>query len=748
MRMSYSLRTGPLVHSTRWQFSNASDRDGLSNTQSKDFSSSSSTLSSFVKSWISTKDRLISMAPATFESQHWMEAEELLNALRTNPKLSDDTVPDRVRYMFDLLDRLADEMEHISSKPSEKKDHRIPLKKVMLDQILRTWLGHIQERTGLSTAGKVLNAKKQRARWGKRDMVNTRAVLGELDAESIMSKVNRYFDTALFEPSTTPFSIILHGMNKNGDSKDAPYRAQEIYRTMLQKSNHDPFDTFFHPDARITRDMVEIWAYSWLPDSCQRVEAFLSSLTKWYEQTSRRDQRPTASIYCGVMETHGRSNESRTALHRILQLFSEMKARCPVAELGYRIYNRVCNALVEGNSKERVEAARTILDNLCNGIMDEESKTPKPDRILFATLIRAYGQLKRVDEAEKLFNQMVQLSEQTGIESLRPDARTYSTLVWAYAKVGDSVRAEQVAIKVFDELDNGMISSPGFEYSNVFDGVLVAWANSGHPDASTHISQWIQRLIKYAHDNQLSGIVNTSTLNKLLESFALMGTIEGTKSLETLLQWMENQDNPLLKPDSQSYFEQILGWCKAGKPDQAEISLRRLCSKIKQEHAGTSMINREYFGIVIEAWSDSKQRQAGKRGAGILDLMKSMNVEPDVVTYNSLIWAWSRNETLNSTKAVLDLFEKMEKQWRDGDAFAKPDALTYNAVICGLGKSRDIKLLDRAERFFRTCDSMDIERDVKMYSSLMSGWMRHSRPDQVEALFQEMKEEFSVVMNH
>ena len=158
-----------------------------------------------------------------------------------------------------------------------------------------------------------------------------------------------------------------------------------------------------------------------------------------------------------------------------------------------------------------------------------------------------------------------------------------------------------------------MIASSEFEDTDIWNGILVAWAKSGHPDASSHISRWIHRLIKYAHDNHLSGMVNTSTLNKLLECYALMGTIEGTKSLETLLKWMENQDNPLLKPDSQSYFEQILAWCKAGNPDQAEMSLRRLCSKITRENAEISVINREYFNIVIDTWSVSKQRQAGEK---------------------------------------------------------------------------------------------------------------------------------------
>ena len=120
--------------------------------------------SSFVKSWISTKDRLLSMEPGTFDSQHWMEAQELLNALRTNPQLSDDTVPKRVEYMFDVLDRLAEEMEWIKQNSSDRKPE---LKTNLLNHTLDPWLDHIKAKSGTASMANLLYAKKQRARGGQ-----------------------------------------------------------------------------------------------------------------------------------------------------------------------------------------------------------------------------------------------------------------------------------------------------------------------------------------------------------------------------------------------------------------------------------------------------------------------------------------------------------------------------------------------------------------------------------------------------
>ena len=65
----------------------------------------------FVESWIAMKERLISRKHGSLKSMHWMEAERLINVVRTHPDLA--SVPNRVEIMFEVLDRLCDELDSI-----------------------------------------------------------------------------------------------------------------------------------------------------------------------------------------------------------------------------------------------------------------------------------------------------------------------------------------------------------------------------------------------------------------------------------------------------------------------------------------------------------------------------------------------------------------------------------------------------------------------------------------------------------
>ena len=697
--------------------------------------------SSFVKSWISTKDRLISMEPGTFESQHWMEAQELLKALRTNPRLSDDAVPKRVEYMFSVLDRLADEMEWIQQKCSINTDDiKSELDTNLLNHTLEFWLDHIKAKTGTASTTNLLYAKKQRARGGQWNPGNVSAPLG---TKSILSSVNRYFHVGLFKPDTTSYSIILRAMSKVDDPKYAPYEADKIYNLLIEKSKGHPHDMLFHPNARIVNSMVEIWAQSWLSGSINRIEDYLISLKEWYKQTNRHDQRPDPNVYCAVMEAHSRLNESRAALKRIQQLFDEMKQICSSEELDVRIYNRVCHALVGCMSQESVSAAHTILNDMCDAVVQKNSATPMPDRYTFSTLITAYGQLGNPDKAEKLFIEMKQLAYETGADSLRPTAVSYAALVWAFAKVGDSFRAEVIANKILEEVEIGKISFAELQETAVWDGVLVAWARSGHTDATVYISKWIQRLIKYGEENHVPEMVTTSTLNNLLQFYSLMGTVEGAQSTEALIEWMENLNNAALKPDGDSYYNQIVAWCKAGKPDQAEIALRSFCTRVNEQSLDASVIDHRHFNLVIDVWSSSQDSRQAEKAMGVFNLTESLNIMPGVVSYNSLILALSRTKQSDKCEIVLKLFEKMKKQEREGDKFAKPTEYTYNAVIWSLGWSSESKMLEQAEKLLHECEQDEVQQSFRMYNSLMSGWMRHIRPDKVEALFKEMKDGYT-----
>ena len=177
-------------------------------------------------------------------------------------------------------------------------------------------------------------------------------------------------------------------------------------------------------------------------------------------------------------------------------------------------------------------------------------------------------------------------------------------------------------------------------------------------------------------------------------------------------------------------------------PQRAESVLRAFVRRVQSGSIGQSLIDKTHFNLVIEAWRQSKYTEAVQKASAVFNLIESLNLKPDVVNYNCLMTAWGRSKVGDPAEPVIRLFDKMKKQWKEGDPFAKPDQHALNAVIFGLGRSRDQTSVSQAEAIFDTAEEFDIKRDFFMYNSLMSGWMRHKQPEKVEELFQEMKRGF------
>ena len=699
----------------------------------------------FVESWIAMKERLISRKHGSLKSMHWMEAERLINVVRTHPDLA--SVPNRVEIMFEVLDRLCDELDFIKSMDKGKSrsklnkretDESTPnsLPQIILYDALLAWLKQISTSMESKTRSGIVREKQHRATYWQSATPPT-FFLGRLSTDSVLESIERYNDVGLFQPSTKPYSIVLHAMNKVGDPRRAPYRADEIFQHLLQNSNHDPFDTKFHPNRDIVYGMIEIWAQSWLPESCERVEGYLKLLKEWFGQTEREDHRPNPNIFCASMEAHARSNEARAAFFRIKQLFSEMKSNCPASEVDTKALTRVISAFSECDHPESPDAAGAMLRDMCQSIFDETNNIPNPDQHTFNIVLSTYGRVGRADAAAKLFEYMEQLYERTGDVSLRPDKITRTALIWAFAKVGDKKRAESVLLRMIDDLGQDTADFRSWE------GVLVAWSESGDPGAGRYIAMIIRRLLKaFEEKNDPGRGITTSTLNILLSCYAQQASEEGAKLGESLFDWMETQSKQELKPDRYSCVLLISAWCNANMPQRAESVLRAFVRRVQSGSVDQNLIDQTHFNLVIDAWGQSKYTEAVQKASAVFNLIESLNLKPDVVSYNCLMTAWGRSKMGDPAKPVIRLFDRMKKQWKEGDPFAKPDEHIFNTVIFGLGRSSDQTSVSQAEAIFDKAEKFDIKRNFFMYNSLMSGWMRHRQPEKVEELFQEMKRGF------
>ena len=208
--------------------------------------------------------------------------------------------------------------------------------------------------------------------------------------------------------------------------------------------------------------------------------------------------------------------------------------------------------------------------------------------------------------------------------ALKPNFICCSTLLWVYAKVGDTQRAEDMLHRMIHDLEQdsgGGSSSSGYDDDNdnnhhnhdtkallwdaqMWHGVLTAWATSGNPKAPEYMTQIIERLRllqsqeqqQQQQEEEMNGpynIVNVTMYNKLLGCYANQHKVE---KAEELFHWMEccyqsnknncnNNDNTtkqvlVAAPNAESYLAMILAWSKVGNPERCEWYLRKYCNSI------------------------------------------------------------------------------------------------------------------------------------------------------------------------
>jgi pentatricopeptide repeat protein len=91
------------------------------------------------------------------------------------------------------------------------------------------------------------------------------------------------------------------------------------------------------------------------------------------------------------------------------------------------------------------------------------------------------------------------------------------------------------------------------------------------------------------------------------------------------------------------------------------------------------------------------------RAEALLDRMSRLYVEPDVVSYNTVILAWSNAGEPKRAEALLEeMFHAWVQDTKEGHADSiRPDRVTFNTVISAWARSNDPDAAERAQSILR-----------------------------------------------
>ncbi|KAJ1298227.1 hypothetical protein BS78_01G437800 [Paspalum vaginatum] len=131
-------------------------------------------------------------------------------------------------------------------------------------------------------------------------------------------------------------------------------------------------------------------------------------------------------------------------------------------------------------------------------------------------------------------------------------------------------------------------------------------------------------------------------------------------------------------------------------------------------------VNRQSFNILLSGWKSAEDAEA------FVAEMRELGVEPDLVTYNSLIDCHCKNRDVQKAYKLLD--EMREKD-------ISPDVITYTSLIGGLGL---IGQPDKARDLLREMHELGCYPDVPAYNAAIRNFVIAKRLGDAFALMDQM----------
>jgi len=383
-------------------------------------------------------------------------------------------------------------------------------------------------------------------------------------------------------------------------------------------------------------------------------------------------------------------------------------------------------------SQRQAGKAKSILRRMESSYKNG-NKNARPDRVIYNQVINLYsksndkGSAKRT---ERVLERMQKLADAGNVD-VKPDVRTYNLVLTAWAKEEGPTKAEEILkrLESHDELKPNDIS-----YTTVID----AYSKRGDVHNALRVLSMMELSFNKGNlDAKPTRRAYTSALNALAKSGRGDAGVRAEALVQTM-QMMHKAGNSDLKPDT--YVFNALIQCHKSSATRAEKVLYKMGKR--------DVVS---YSSVINAYSQQGGIEAAKRAQFLLEEMEKEDVEPNALTYNSAITAWSRSGTRDSAKKAEELLSKMERLYEAGNADLKPTVMIYTSVISAWANSREPGAALRAEVLLKVMRVMHkrgnkaMKPNARTFTSVINAWSKSGEKgsgDRAEALLNQMIELF------
>lgn len=501
-------------------------------------------------------------------------------------------------------------------------------------------------------------------------------------------------------PDVFTYSTIMNAYQKSNEiRKGVPIakRAEALIHRMLRRYN-ETGELSIRPNQYTFGSVIALFALSKSPNAAKDADKILQFQISLYEnekidanicdsadikEKTKYSLAPGVPHFVSVLLAYSNSKQAG-AVQRIEELLMQMErlddAGVPDMKPTYQCFVIYLNALSKSRDPKAANKAERVLDTIESMCLNKSNDSFDLNNYGYNLVIDAWARSQsngRADKAEAIILRMNELHQSTGIASLKPDKFTYTSYIDAIINDGDP-GFEERCLKVLHDMNRESDENAHGD-TVTYNLVTKALVKVGKFDEASALLESIS--------NKFSAEGITICYNTLMHGLG-RNTDDETSVVKAL-----DIFHRIEKPTLFSYgiiIDTISRSNLKDKTQQAENIYHRFFSHRKDFGR---RLTPEIFNIIMNIHAKSYSNNKVRKVLQILQDMKSVGVQPSILTMNTVLNAcsklsWKAPEEFK--REALDVAAAIFREIQSNKDLI-PDAYTYASLLdtCSLISNRN-----------------------------------------------------------
>lgn len=515
----------------------------------------------------------------------------------------------------------------------------------------------------------------------------------------------------------------------DGPTLSSSREALELSRSLAKLEAKYEAGTGPRPETLHYVALMRAWAESGLSDGPQQAARLLERIETFDVTPGYQDIHLSVELYLIVIKAFAPRVPSLAEvwLGRMESRFrAQLDSGKPWPSEGLRDAYNICLdswsrfSNLSQKGRESPARASALLQKFKQ--LTRIDPTLRPDTFSFTCLLQAFARTGNSRGAKQVLSEMEKIFEEDPITSnVQPDSMAYSLVVNALAESNGGEKAaldaEALLRRMFYLHSNG-INRNAKPNAYTYEAVITAWAKSRTGTKGAKRAEAIFEHMNMLYESGNHDVKPLSiNINAVVKAWSVCrGGVEAATRCEAILRRMDPDglfttiNRIPLWPSIATFNNVISAWANAGtidSPVRAEDVLAYLDvwnTRVSKERKLSATI--DTYNMIIASYARSRRKDSARRAEALLYRLVNLGAIDDhrgdavEKAFGMVVSCWSKSSDPNAPDRAEQLLSVLQRNHNEGLWEAKPNVIILSQVIDLWSKSKKPCAARKAKAIF------------------------------------------------